>query len=156
MTTLNFLKNEKTLAGSFKFPARYVDVPKGKMQEQAKSEAVEWLRAPVVVEWKERHSVTWDAGSKYVGGAERAGWETLLEMETLDLEEEEWEGHKSIGGTTLLVESAKALRRFNLAWCGNGLCISTFHKECNGCSVATSLISEGSCSKIASLSTRKL
>ena len=29
--------------------------------------------------------VTWDACCKYVGGAERAACETLLEIETMDL-----------------------------------------------------------------------
>ena len=40
-----------------------------------------WLRGPVVVEWTGRQTVTWDTCSKCVGGVERAGWETLLEME---------------------------------------------------------------------------
>ena len=34
------------------------------------------------MEWKGRRNVTWDACSKCVGGAERTGWDTLLEMET--------------------------------------------------------------------------
>ena len=37
----------------------------------------EWLRAPAVVEWKGGHNGTWDACSKYVGDAERTGWDAL-------------------------------------------------------------------------------
>ena len=36
-------------------------------------------------------------------------------------------------------------------WYGNGPCVLTCHKGCYGCSVATSLMNEGCCSKITSL-----
>ena len=64
----------------------------------------EWPRASTVVEWKGRHNVTWDACSKYVGGAERAGRETLLEMQTMDLE-----------GRYLVADFAKALEKVQLS-----------------------------------------
>ena len=46
-----------------------------------------WLRVPSVVEWKSRFSITRCACSKYVGGAESAGWESPSEMESMDLKE---------------------------------------------------------------------
>ena len=57
-----------------------------------------------MVEWKGRHNVTRDSCSKYVGGAERTGWVTLLEIETMDLQESQ----NSIGATTLVVDLARA------------------------------------------------
>ena len=42
---------------------------------------VEWLRALAVVQRRRRHNVTWDAYSKYVGGAGRAGWGALHGVE---------------------------------------------------------------------------
>ena len=74
----------------------------------------ESLTAPAVVECKGRHNVTWDGCSKYCGIAETVGWETLLEMETLDLQESQ----NSIGATTLVVDLAKAFEKvqLNLAW----------------------------------------
>ena len=38
----------------------------------------EWLTALAVAECMGRHSVTWDACSKYSGGSERAGWEDAV------------------------------------------------------------------------------
>ena len=34
----------------------------------------------MVAEWTSSKTVTWDACSQYVGGAETAAWESLLEM----------------------------------------------------------------------------
>ena len=60
-------------------------------------------------------NVNWDACSKYVGGAERARWETLLEMESLDVEVG---CQNSIGATTLVVDLAKALEKVGSTQCG--------------------------------------
>ena len=35
------------------------------------------------MKWAGGRNITWHACSKLVGGAERAGWETLLEMESV-------------------------------------------------------------------------
>ena len=45
---------------------------------------------------KGRHTVASDACSKFVGGAERAWWEALLEMETVNFQSDK----SSIGATT--------------------------------------------------------
>ena len=41
----------------------------------------EWVRAPVIQEWKKRSGVRWDATEGSNRGAERAAWKTSLEME---------------------------------------------------------------------------
>ena len=61
-------------------------------------------RAPSVVEWKGTHEVIKGACFKFVGEAERAVWETMLEMETTDLDG----GQHSAGATKLAVDLAKA------------------------------------------------
>ena len=38
-----------------------------------------------VVEYESSSSMTWDACWKYLGGAERTEWESLLVMESMDL-----------------------------------------------------------------------
>ena len=47
----------------------------------------EWFRAESVVEWKSRRDINWNACSKSVGGAGRAEWASLLEMESMGLTE---------------------------------------------------------------------
>ena len=44
----------------------------------------EWLRAPELSRWQERHRVGWDTTGGRDGGAQRTVWKTLLEMERLD------------------------------------------------------------------------
>ena len=65
------------------------------------------------MEWKGRRNVTWDACSKCVGGAERTGWDTLLEMETKGPVGE----GQSIGATALVVDLAKAFEMGQLNGC---------------------------------------
>ena len=50
--------------------------------------------------WKTRSNVTWDACSKFFDAAKRVGWESLSEMESVDLEE----GQLSNCAGTLVVE----------------------------------------------------
>ena len=72
---------------------------------------MEWLRAPSVVEWKGRLNITWNARSKFGGGAERAGLESFLEMESMDLKE----GPKNSQGTTILaVDLAKVFEQVHV------------------------------------------
>lgn len=47
----------------------------------------EWPKALLSQSGKGRHAVTWDACSQQIGGAEGAGWEALLQMETMDPKE---------------------------------------------------------------------
>ena len=60
----------------------------------------EWPRALAVADWKTRSNVTWDACSKFFVAAKRVGWESLSEMESVDLKE----GQLSNGAGTLVVE----------------------------------------------------
>ena len=41
----------------------------------------EWLRAPVLEEWRKESGVRWDAAEGSNGAAERTAWEALLDME---------------------------------------------------------------------------
>ena len=67
----------------------------------------EWLRAPEVVKWQQRHHVRWDAADNRNGGAERTVWETLLEMERF----EQHTGEKGQGAFALVLDLAKAFER---------------------------------------------
>ena len=62
------------------------------------------------VEWKGRHTVASDACSKFVGCAERAWWEALLEMETVNFQCDK----SSIGATTQGVDLAKVSEKVQL------------------------------------------
>ena len=73
----------------------------------------EWLRHPSAVEWKSRFSITWDACSKYVGGAYRAGWESLFGMESMDLNC--WQQSKR--AATLVVDRAKDFKKSAIKCC---------------------------------------
>ena len=42
-------------------------------------------KSPSVTEWKGRYHVARDACSKFVDGAERVGWESLLDMKSNNL-----------------------------------------------------------------------
>ena len=47
----------------------------------------EWLRASTIFDWKSVYCHVWDACSRVVGGADRACWESFLDMEVFDLTE---------------------------------------------------------------------
>ena len=72
--------------------------------------------APSVVEWNSRFSITWDACSKYVGGA---GRESLFEMQSMDFEG----GDQSKGAVTLVVGLANAFEKlhFSVVWLWAGI-----------------------------------
>ena len=69
---------------------------------------------PTLIRWWEWLRATGNASSKYVGGAEGAGWEALLAMETMDLEE----GRNSIRATWIMVDLAKVFQKvqLNFVW----------------------------------------
>ena len=70
----------------------------------------ECLRALVVERWQERHRIGWDVTDRRNGGAERTGWETLLEVERFDFKAAEM----NQGAITLVLDLAKAFERVGL------------------------------------------
>ena len=73
-------------------------------------------RSCVVLEWKNRSNLTWDACSKFAVGAERARWESLLEMESMDPKI----GQFSEGAVTLVADYRKPCSRCSSLLFGSG------------------------------------
>ena len=70
----------------------------------------EWLRAPEVWRWQERHRVWWDATDGRNGGAERTAWETLPETGRFDYRT----GDMDQGAITVVLDLATTFERVSL------------------------------------------
>ena len=73
-------------------------------------------RSCVVLEWKNRSNLTWDARTKFVVGAERARWESLLDRESMDPKI----GQFSEGAVTLVADYRKPRSRCSSLLFGSG------------------------------------
>ena len=81
----------------------FLPYPKNTTSASPIAPLVRWRELPralAVVDWKTRSNVTWDACSNFFVVAKRVGWESLSEMELVDLKE----GQLSNGAGTLVVE----------------------------------------------------
>ena len=99
------------------------------------------LRTPEIAKWQHKYRFQWDTIDGRNGGAERAVWETLLEMERFTYHA----GERYQGATALLLDFAKDFERVSL--CGLGQGISTFSKTKHVCYAGPSNTSGGCSSK---------
>ena len=83
----------------------------------------EAMRAPEIAKWQHKYRFESGTIDGRNGGAERAVWETLLEMERFTYHA----GEGDQGATALLLDFAKAFERVSL--CGLGQGISTFTQK---------------------------